>query len=256
MLCDDDELYTGMVERMLGDLAHEVVGIATTAADGTALIEAACPDLVIVDISTDFNSDFDVVTSALAVGAAVVVFSQRADDAILSRYAVRPVVVYKPDLIELEHTVTRLAIERLREDKDKERRLQPSSPAPGPEPTGVGDARAFYASLDEAAPGDALVSIELPDVAAQAEEAADVALRVRGLLRSADRLLASVTSVRVLLPHGGDAVASLLDRLGEGGALPIGVTVRAVTILPGEIPSDAFERLKAAQPSAWPPPAD
>ena len=253
MVCDDDQLYTSLIERMLADLGHQVVGIASTAAHGAALVETAHPDLVILDLSMDFNSDFDIVASALAVGATALIFSQRADDAFLSRYAIRPAVVYKPDLTELEHAVTRVAMDRDRTVGDQDRRARPASVATGAAPTSVADAQAFYGSLNDATAGDALLSIELPETTGQAEEASDVAMRVRVLLRSADRLLASATSVRVLLPNGGDAVGSLLARLGDGGALPSGVTVRAVTIVPDELPNDAFERLKAAQPSAWPP---
>lgn len=253
MVCDDDQLYTSLIERMLADLGHQVVGIASTAADGAALVETARPDLVILDLSMDFNSDFDIVASALAVGATALIFSQRADDALLSRYAIRPTVVYKPDLTELEHVVTRVAMEQDRGVGGQDRRARPASIATGAEPTSVADAQAFYGALNGATSGDALLSIELPETTGQADEASDVAMRVRVLLRSADRLVASATSVRVLLPNGGDAVASLLARLGDGGALPSGATVRAVTIDPDELPNDAFERLKAAEPSAWPP---
>lgn len=256
VLCDDDQLYTSLIERMLGDLGHEVVGVAATAADGTALLETAHPDLVILDLSMDFNSDFDIVASTLAVGATALIFSKGADDASLSRYAIRPTVVYKPDLTELEHAVTRVARDRGREVGDQDRRARPASAASGAEPTSVADAQAFYGSLNDAAAGDALLSIELPETTRQAEEASDVAMRVRVLLRTADRLVASATSVRVLLPNGGEALATILARLGDGGALPGGAIVRAVTIVPDELPNDAFERLKAAEPSAWPPPVE
>jgi len=252
-VCDDENQYTGLIETMLAAVGHEVIGVATSAAAAVALVDAARPDVVILDLSMDFNSDFDVLATAVELGIKVVVFSQRADEAILSRYAVRPTVVYKPDLVELERIVRRLGPDERVTSSEQDRRNRPSRSAEGPEPTGPTDSQAFYEALNAAAAGDALVAIELggqDDLVA----AADAAVHVRSILRSTDRLLQSPRSLRVFLPAGGgDAIASFLARLQEDRALPDGTVVRQVVVASEESPMDAFERLKGVVPSPLPP---
>lgn len=249
VLCDEDLQYTSMIEDMLRDHAHELVGMATTTADSVALLQVARPEVAIVDISLGFNSDYDVVEAATAVGATTIVFSQRADDADLSRYEVRPTVVYKPDLTKLEFIIGRLGLDTEHKATNRERRTREGRAAAGPVPTGVADAQAFYAAVDGATAGDALIAIGLasPDPAGQI--ASDMAAKVEPVLRGGDRLLMSATGVRVFLPAGGGhGVASLHTRLIAAGALPEGATVRSVVIVPGETPLDAFDRLKTVQP--------
>jgi hypothetical protein len=248
-LCDGDRAYTDMIETMLNELAHDVIGLATTTADSVALLEAARPEVVIVDVSLGFNSDYDVVGAAASVGATAIVFSQRADDSMLGRYEVRPTVVYKPDLTKLELVVGRLGFDANQQAAEQERRTRPGRAAAGPAPTSLGDAQAFYVALDEASAGDALISIGLGDHHSGTRMASDAATRVGAVLRSTDRLLMSPTGMRVFLPAGGaHGVASLHTRLVEADALPADATIRSVVIEPDESPSEAFDRLKSASP--------
>ena len=258
MVCDDEHQYSSLVEHLLSELGHEVVGVATKAADASALIGAARPDVVILDLSTDFNSDFDVVAAAATIGAAVVIFSQRVDELRLSHYEVHPTVVYKPDLVELERVIRQLGDEvrggEVHRDEDApDRRARPMRESAGPEPTSVTDSRAFYEALNEAAEGDALLSIELGDHGGP-EALPETAERVMTVMRAADRLLMSPSFIRVFLPAGGaDAVASFFARAREERVLPDGAVVRVVVLASGESPMDAFDRLKRTPPSPLPP---
>jgi len=238
-----------MIETMLHDLSHDVIGLATTTADSVALLEAARPHVVIVDVSLGFNSDYDVVDAAASVGATAIVFSQQADDVGLGKYKVRPTVVYKPDLTKLELVVGRLGLDEDQQAAERERRTRPGRASAGPAPTSLGDAQTFYIALDEASAGDALISIGLADHHGRSPAASDTATRVGAVLRSTDRLLMSPTGIRVFLPAGGGhGVASLHARLVEADALPAGATIRSVVIEPDESPSGAFDRLKTVAP--------
>lgn len=252
VLCDDDQLFTSMVEAMLNDLGHEVVGVGTNTADCVALVETSHPDVVIVDLSLGFNTDFDVITSAIDMGATAIIFSQNADEAIVKQYPVRPLVVFKPDLTELERVVSRLTVDTQKRVTEEDRRRRPARAAAGPAPTSPIDAQAFYEALNAAQPGDALLSIELPSDGGHAWDANDLAARVRVVMRETDRLLASVATVRVFLP-GGDEIGamSLRNRLAAVDAVQQGMTVRSVVIAPGEAPADAFDRLKFAEPQGY-----
>jgi CheY-like chemotaxis protein len=248
VLCDEDELLTSTLESMVVHLGHEVVGVASTTANAVMLVRTARPNAVIVDLSMGFNTDFDIVDAAAGVGAATIVYSFTADHLILDRYKVKPIVVFKPDLTELEHVLGRLELDGQQQVKEQDRRRQPVRVASGPVPTGVGDAQAFYEALNEAAAGDALVSIDVPG---GATIAADTASRVREVLRGTDRLLASGPAVRVYLP-GGDVlgIESFRSRLDDVQALPHGATMRSLVLTEGESPAAAFDRLKETEPEA------
>ncbi|MEO7429018.1 MAG: hypothetical protein ABIY48_06505 [Acidimicrobiales bacterium] len=248
VLCDTDQLYTSVIEVMLNDLGHTVVGVGTTTASSVALIEAARPDVVIADLTMGVNTDFDMVVAAAAVGATTIVFSQTIDDLQISHYPTRPTVVFKPDLADLEGVVRRLGLDNQARVVAHDRRTRPARSAGGPIPTSINDAQAFYEALNGAAPGDVLVSVEVPETAA-ARLATEVAERVRAVMRVTDRLLASTSAVRIFLPGGDDAGdASFRARLHEAAALPDEGVIRSVVISASESPGEAFERLRSADP--------
>jgi len=247
VLIDEDRLITSMIEGMLQDLGHEVLGVVDTTAAAVQLIHATRPDVVILDLSLGYNTDFDAVGAAEDVGARTIVFSYNADDAVLSRYRVRPMVVFKPDLSELERVVGRLDVDAAVRVVDHDRRTRPSRPASGPPPTNLADAQAFYEAVNDAVGGDALISIDLPDAYGAGDDPGKAAARVQGVMRATDRLVASASSVRIFLPGGAqDGIQSLLARLDQVGGLPEGATVRSIVVAPEELPADAFDRLKQA----------
>ncbi len=234
---------------MLSNLSHEVVGVARTAADATALVGAARPDVVILDLLLGFGSDFDVLEAAVNVGATTIVFSQQVDHGTLSNYNPRPTVVYKPDLTALEQVVGRLGLPGVERGAQLDRRRRTGREPSGPVPTTISDPQAFYGVLEEASPGDALVAIALPEPDGVVEQASVVAVRVRAIMRSTDRILMSPRMIRVFLAGGeGDGVNSFRSRLVEAQAFPPGATLASVVITNDESPADAFERLKAARP--------
>ena len=247
VLCDDDQLFTSMIEAMLADVGHEVAGVASTTAASVALVEAARPDAVIVDLSLGFNTDFDVVETAMAVGAATIIFSYRVDEDFLTRYPIRPIVVFKPDLPELEQVVRRLERSPQRGVVEQDRRSRPGRVASGSPPADIADARAYYEAVNGAMDGDALISVDLPDTEGASAKAREAATRIRDVLRETDRLVASASSVRIFLPGGEQSgIQSFLARLDQVGGLPEGATVRSIVVAPEEPPSAAFDRLKHA----------
>lgn len=241
-IVDEDALLREMVESLVTRLGHDLVGIASTTVDGVGLVTAAKPEVVIFDMSLGFNTDFDVIEAALAVGARTIVFSHTADDRILSQYARRPTVVEKPDIVGLEEVLQR--VEVIQDDNevavvDKERRQRPTRAAVGEPSTGVVDAQAFYAALNAAQEGDALVSIET------SADGTKVGEDVRAILRGTDRLLASSSAVRVFLVGGGEVgITSFLNRVSAAAVVPGGSQVRSIVVRSGEDPMDAFDRLK------------
>lgn len=245
VLVDEDHLMTEIVEAMLRSNGHEVVGVVDTTADAVHLLHAVRPDVVIIDMSLGYNTDYDALGAALDVGARAIVFSYNADDAVLSRYAVRPVFVPKPDLPELERVVGRLVLDTVSGVVDHDRRVRPARAASGPEPTSLADTQAFYVAMNNAIEGDGLVSLDLAAAAPGSPDSGEIGERVKEVLRETDRLLVSVSSVRVLLPGAGtEGIASFFSRLEAARALPPGATTSSVVVGTGELPADAFDRLK------------
>lgn len=235
VLCDEDELLRSLIEAILERQGHEVIGVADHTAIGSQLVRAGKPDAVIVDLSLGYNTDFDIIETAIDVGARVIVFSHNADHLVLGRYSPSPIVVSKPDLHALELvTAKEFGDAEGPVDSTVERRRRPSRAAIGPQPTGVSDAQAFYEALGNAAEGDALLSIE-------GSENAEV---VAKLVRGTDRVLDTGTKLLIFLAGGGtEAIVAFLDRMHEQAT---GGMVRSIVVNTGETGGDAFGRLKSA----------
>lgn len=249
VLCDEDELLLTMVEAIVVRQGHDVVGMADTTPAAVGLIEHAKPDIAIIDLALGFNTDFDAVKSAINVGARVIVFSHTADAHLLEAYSVRPIVVPKPNLDELERVLITLPAADEPATSSVDRRVRPTRAASGPPPTGPGDAQAFYESLNSADGGDGIVWADLSGVAPGIDEHG-VVEQVKAVMRAGDRLLASPGSIRVFLPGADeDGVASFRRRLGGADVLPAGSAVHSVVVADGESPTAAFDRLKTAPAS-------
>jgi chemotaxis response regulator CheB len=242
VVCDADPLLREVVEAVLVKAGHDVVGVADNTAVATRLVRAARPDIVIVDLSLGYNTDFDIVESAIDVGARVIVFSHNADHAVLDRYSPRPTVVPKPDLTELEREIAKGAGTGADDDASvSDRRLRPARAAQGPQPTGPADAQAFYEALGNAAEGDALLAVGPADLAAVVVE------RVRG----SDRVLDTGSKLMVFMPGAGEEgidafVTRVVDDVSDA-------SVKAIVVAEGESGTDAFARLKSAGEDRRPP---
>jgi CheY-like chemotaxis protein len=240
VVCDRDALIRDMVEAVVVRAGHEVVGVAGTTAAAVGLLETAQPDAVVFDLSLGYNTDFDIIESAIRVGALAIVFSPNGDAAMLGHHSVDPIFVPKPDLDALEAALVRLEVDDERHQvHEKERRQRPQRTSAGPPAMGIGDAQAFFEAVNEARPGDGMVSIESRgDAEAVGSDAAH-------LLRGSDRLLLFPTSVRFYLPGGGEeGVGSLLERIAGAGFLGPDSTVQSIIVRDGEHGTDAFDRLK------------
>jgi chemotaxis response regulator CheB len=246
VLCDDDALMRSMIETIIERQGHEVVGAADNTAAATELIVHSRPEGVVVDLSLGYNTDFDIIDVAMAVGARVIVFSHNASHELLDRFSPRPVAVPKPDFVELEEVIAKTATADFG-PSHVERRSRPERVAIGPTPTGIGDAQAFYEALSNAAADDVLVSVEPAGDAGPYLAEAD-ATRLLGLVRATDRVLAAGSSVKVFLAGGADVgLQAFLQRIRDGApALADAVVVRAVVVAGGEDSATAFDRLKTA----------
>jgi len=75
VVCDEDGLLADVVADAIARTGHEVAGVADTTPAALGLIEAARPDVVVVDMWLGFDSDFDIIQLAIDVGARPIVFS-------------------------------------------------------------------------------------------------------------------------------------------------------------------------------------
>jgi CheY-like chemotaxis protein len=243
VVCDDDVFLREMVESLIRTTGHVVLGVADTTAAAVGLIESGRPDAVVLDLSLGYNTDFDIIETAISVGARPIVFTQNADAEILAHYPVSPAVVVKPDLHALEQVLVRLAHDVDQDEVvEQDRRQRPSRAADGPAPTGVSDAQAFFEAINGAREGDALVGLDVP---VGAESVAD---EVGRRLRDTDRVLLSLPrAVRCFLPGGGqEGIDSVLARIRSIHAVTSECRVASVIVVDGEHGADAFDRLKSA----------
>jgi hypothetical protein len=87
--------------------------------------------------------------------------------------------------------------------------------------------------------------IDLTRIESGSEAATELAERVTGVMRGADRILASPDAIRLfLLGSGEEGIAAFCRRLADAGVLQTDAPMRSVVIANGELPSDAFDRLK------------
>ena len=244
VLCDDDVMLCSMVDATIATHGHDVVGVADTTSAAVRLVEYGKPDVVVVDPSVGCNTDFDVIDTAIGVGAKVIVFSRNGGAPTSGRYDPKPLFVAKPDLQALEQAIGRLRVAQIVSDADRRRR--PMRAPDGPRPSGPRDAAGFYAALNEAVEGDAFVAI----TAADGDAAVDLQALgevVGNHLREADRdlMLITTSSLLVLLLGGGQqGIESVFNRVHNDPLVPSIVEFRSVVVGPGEDPTDAFDRLK------------
>jgi chemotaxis response regulator CheB len=246
VVCDEEPFIRDIVEAVVDATGHEVVGMADSAATAIGLIETARPDAIVVDLWLGFDSDYDVIRTALDVGARPVVFSTHGDEE-LARYPVALDFVIKPDVAALEKALVRLATgEPVHQPAARERRSRPARWAAGPPSSGIDDARAFFESINAAADGDGMISIDL-------WQGADVVAReATHLLREGDRVLALPTAVRIYLPGSGqEGVRSVVQRVADNSVATQDRTMACVVVQEGERGADAFDRLKHHTEVRW-----
>jgi DNA-binding NarL/FixJ family response regulator len=246
VLCDDDEMLCSMVDATVATHGHDVVGIADNTVAGVGLVEHGQPDVVVVDPTVGCNSDFDVIDTAIAVGARVIVFSRSGEAPASGRYVPEPLFVAKPDLWALEQAIGRLSTDPAQEVAEADRRHRPTRAPSGPPPSGPRDAAAFYSALNESVEGDAFINITTIS-GGTAIDLPKMAGLVSDHIRETDRLLMLITtsSLLVLLLGGGEAgVESVFNRVHKDTHLPANIEFRSVVLAAGEIPADAFDRLK------------
>ena len=235
-----------MVDATIASHGHDVVGIADTTTAGVGLVEHGQPDVVVVDPTVGCNTDFDVIDTAIAMGAKVIVFSRSGEAPTSGRYVPEPLFVVKPDLWALEQAIGRLTADPALEVSDADRRQRPTRAPSGPPPSGPRDAAAFYSALNDAVEGDAFIAIA-PTASGTAIDLPAMAELVSDHIRETDRLLMLITtsSLLVLLLGGGEVgVDSLFHRVRNDTHLPAEIEFRSVVLAAEEIPADAFDRLK------------
>jgi chemotaxis response regulator CheB len=246
VLCDDDLMHRAMVESIVTRNGHELIGVADSTQNGVSLVELARPDVLIVDVTIGLSTDFDVIATALDVGAQPIVFSVHAPADVLERYAVMPLVVPKPDFVALENAIKRIAAARENGAGESDRRARPARVASGPVPVDLHDGQAFYEALNAAEEGDTLVAIDVVRTG-RTPDHDTVGARIANLIRASDRMLVTASSYKVFLTAGGaEGAASFIDRLSRELDAAPQLVVHSVVVGPQEDPTDAFERLRAA----------
>jgi CheY-like chemotaxis protein len=246
VVCDDDEMLCSMVDATIAAQGHEVIGVADSTAAAVGLVQHGNPDVVVVDPSVGCNSDFDVIDAALAEGARVIVFSRSGVAPASGRYQPAPDFVAKPDLWGLERAIERLQFAPTHTSGEADRRIRPTRVSAGPPPSGPRDAAAFYSALNDGVDGDAFIAIA-PMTGTPRIDLPALATLVSDHIRETDRLLMLITSssLLVLLLGGGEqGVDSLFNRMRNDAHVPADIELRSVVVAAGEIPADAFDRLK------------
>jgi hypothetical protein len=239
-------MLSSMVDATIATHGHDVVGIADNTTAAVGLVQHGKPDVVVVDPTVGCNTDFDVIDTAIAVGARVIVFSRSGDAPASGRYEPEPLFVVKPDLWALEQAIGRLSVDPAATDGDVDRRQRPTRTPSGPPPTGPRDAAAFYSALNDGIEGDTFISIATVS-AGDPIDLPVLAALVSDHIRETDRLLMLITtsSLLVLLLGGGlEGVESLFKRVRSDTHLPAEIEFRSVVVGPAESPADAFDRLK------------
>lgn len=251
VICDNDEMLCSMVDAMITDHGHEVIGVADSTNAAIGLVQQGHPDVVVLDPSVGINADFDVIDVALSNGAKVIAFGRTSEPLGTDRYSVHLPFVPKPDLPALERAIDRLRFDQA-EVTETDRRQRPVRTAAGPMPSGPSDAAAFYGALNEAVEGDSVVAIARAATGGDIDPTALANLLSVGI-RETDRLLIGGSSVIVFLPGGGrEAIESLFARFSSDTALSADIEFRSVIVGAGESPADAFDRLKRADTSIRP----
>jgi hypothetical protein len=237
VICDGDEIVSQVLDAALSIDGHELVGVAGTSTAAIQLLERTRPDVAVIDPVVGRYSHIDVIDAAMSVGARVVVFSHSAMNIDPARYAPKPAMVRKPDVTALE-----AAVEGLMQTYPAiDRRRQPTRRFVS---TGPSDAAAFYTAVTEAVEGDAFVSVrptlDRPDAWVE---------RVIMSLRDTDLVLRSSAAVLAFMPAAGEeGVHALHQRLLNDGTTSNDGVMQAVVLDSGESPTDAFARLKDANP--------
>ena len=233
VVCDDDPTVRGVVGDLVEELGGEVLAETDSAIETTTLLARFRPDVVVLDLTLRHGSGVDVLGSVarLPDPPHVVVFTAYDDLAPVPGNGVD--VVHKPDFEGLARCLASVG-ERREEGRTERRR--PARVVPGATRAGVDDAPTFYRHLNDALPGDALVS--LPVDAAEAERVVEVARRT---VRAQDRVLLRSGDVLLLLIGAGDGgVEALRGRLAA--SLPfVAERLRAVDV--SDDPSGAFSQL-------------
>jgi chemotaxis response regulator CheB len=246
VLLEEDPLIRDVVEDIVGKTGHEVVGIADSTGAAVGLLHTARPDAVVVDLWLGFDSDYDLIQMANDLDARPIVFSTHCEEE-LERYTFPLAVVVKPDFSALEQVLARLDLDdHTKHVVSRERRRRPTRGAPGAGASGIDDARAFFEAINEAEPGDAMISIDLW------QGADTVAMEASTFIRNGDRVLALPTAVRLYLPGGGEEGATaVLQRVADNSVAAPERTVATVVVGSGERGADAFDRLKHGTEVRW-----
>jgi DNA-binding NarL/FixJ family response regulator len=232
VICDDDQMVAEVLDAALTAEGHELVGVAGTTQAAVELLEHSRPELAVIEPSVGCNASFDAIDAALSVGTKVVLFGHE-ELLVHGRYRPAPRMVLKPNISRLEEVIDGLT----KTYPEIERRQSPTRRFAS---AGPSDAAAFYAAVNEAAAGDAFVS-----VSPTFDDADDWVARVVVALRETDLVLRSSSAVLVFMPGSGEAgVHALHERLiADAGKSNDGL-MQAVVLEADESPTDAFARLK------------
>lgn len=105
MIIEDEPLIAMDIEQMVGDLGHEVTGIARTHGEAVALFEKTDPQMVLADIQlADGSSGIDAVNDILKTAAIPVIFITAFPERLLTGERPEPAFLvtkpFNPDMVK------------------------------------------------------------------------------------------------------------------------------------------------------------
>lgn len=231
VICDDDPVTRGVIGDLVEELGGEVAAETDSAQETVALLSRFETDVLVLDLFLRHGTGGEVLADLAGRPQAPRVIVFTAYDAIAPLPNDRVDVVHKPDFDGLARCLASVR------ERAAERRRSPVRTVPAWKAS-IDDAAAFYRTLNEARPGDVLVSI------AAVGPVDELAVALRRAVRVQDRVHPRTGDVLVLLIGGGGetAVQALRSRLTADlrGAAE---NMRAVDV--GDDPAAAFSQLTA-----------
>lgn len=230
VICDDDPVARGVIGDLVEELGGEVLAETDSAIETTALLDRFEADVLVLDLFLRHGTGGDVL-AALARrpdGPRIVVFT--AYDSIAPVPGERVDVVHKPDFDGLARCLASLR------ERTAERRRHPVRTVPGPGRPGIDDAAGFYRVLNDAEPGDVLVSVRTSGL-----DPTELVGALRRTVRVQDRVHPRSGDVLLLLIGGGEAAVRALEARLRPTVADIAERTRAVDV--GDDPTGAFSQL-------------
>jgi chemotaxis response regulator CheB len=233
IVCDDDELVRSVVDGIVTDLGHTVVGEAEDELGALELLQQVEPDIAVVDLALRFSSGLDVVRTAWESGCRVVIFSSFVTPELLNAAPGGPVAVEKPHFDRLTVALEQVVNSVTAQGHDRRRRDRGHRAAPS-----------FAHAVVEAQPGDAIVVLEPPPEDVRTLDV--VGLTAARVTAAQDRNETTPRQLRLLLVHAGEGGARVvIDRIATTAGVDLSTWSQRVAVVTEDTPGvEAYEQIR------------